>query len=201
MISSVHRECSGVTSNCCCSCIYLFWTCAGTAATVTFVLVDFVYLVRELILEVLSEFVLAAPPQYSANRSIRKQHQKIGLRYWPLWRFVRWIYILVGQTVFDEIMSWCITSETQNARYIMKLFVTGKMIPHLGNDVGFFSEMWFLIWDCFFSVFDVCCFSGVLLRLRYWPLRDMRMFLRSNWDPTSVHPIMQWVISRKMARS
>ena len=55
-----------------------------TAATVTFVLVDFVDLVRELILEVLSEFVLAAPPQYSANRSIRKQHQKIGLRYWPL---------------------------------------------------------------------------------------------------------------------
>ena len=33
-----------------------------TAATVTFVLVDFVDLVRELILEVLSEFVLAAPP-------------------------------------------------------------------------------------------------------------------------------------------
>ena len=33
-----------------------------TAATVTFVLVDFVYLVRELILELLSEVVLAAPP-------------------------------------------------------------------------------------------------------------------------------------------
>ena len=58
-----------------------------TAATVTFVLVDFVYLVRELILELLSEFVLAAPPQYSANRSIRQQRQKTYLDKGKLPRF------------------------------------------------------------------------------------------------------------------
>ena len=62
-------------------------TLPGTAATVTFVLVDFVYLVRELILELVSEVVLAAPPQYSANEIIRKQHQKTSLDRGELRRF------------------------------------------------------------------------------------------------------------------
>ena len=50
-------------------------------------MLHFVYVVRELILELLSEVVLAAPPQYSANRSIRKQHQKTSLDRGKLSRF------------------------------------------------------------------------------------------------------------------